>query len=152
MMPGGAVGLRIDEITSAASRAGIQGSILNRRATETLFNQLVNLFGTPGSSRPLWEMLTDGFGVQNADGWAWPSEFTASRPCIILFDPKEEVVAFELTDGAELVTLLADCTGFEFYVTNKSTRYLLSFNHHDFLVAAGEAKEWLRLKIGLPLF
>ncbi len=31
----------------------------------------------------------------------------------------------------------------EFYLTNTLTDYLLCFNHHDYLIACGRAREWL---------
>lgn len=30
-----------------------------------------------------------------------------------------------------------------FYLTNASTDYLLCFNHHDYLIACGAAREWV---------
>lgn len=32
----------------------------------------------------------------------------------------------------------------EFYVTNKNNEYLLCFNHHDVLIACGDATEWIK--------
>ncbi|WP_346768745.1 DUF6756 family protein [Paenibacillus sp. HB172176] len=32
----------------------------------------------------------------------------------------------------------------EFYITNKRCDYLLCFNHHDYLIACGEAINWIK--------
>ena len=46
----------------------------------------------------------------------------------------------------DLVAVLGETYGFEFYVTNKEKSYLLVFNHHDILMACGDAKNWLNTK------
>ena len=46
-----------------------------------------------------------------------------------------------------MVAILGETSLFEFYVTDKNASYLLAFNHHDYLIACGEAKNWLKTKI-----
>ncbi len=50
---------------------------------------------------------------------------------------------FELAHGRDAVAILEECTGFEFYLTNVEAKFLVCFNHHDFLIAAGDAAPWL---------
>lgn len=33
--------------------------------------------------------------------------------------------------------------GFEFYITNFETEYVICFNHHDCLLGCGTAKKWV---------
>lgn len=50
---------------------------------------------------------------------------------------------FEFTHRRDIVAVLAECTGFEFYLTDVEATFLLCFNHHDVLIAAGDARPWL---------
>jgi hypothetical protein len=50
---------------------------------------------------------------------------------------------FALARRRDAVAVLAESTGFEFYLTDIDATFLLCFNHHDFLIAAGDARPWL---------
>ncbi len=94
-------------------------------------------------SWPLWEALHGTVGVQALDGWRWVSDFVGNNEVIMFFNEDEDQAMFRFADGAQVVPVLEECTPFEFYLTNDSTDYLICFNHHDVLIAAGTAVPWL---------
>lgn len=91
----------------------------------------------------IWEAVLDCASVQNSDGWRWISRFVGLRPCVLLFDVREEVEMFHVPSGVALESLLANTSGFEFYVTDLDAGYLICYNHHDVLVCCGTARAWL---------
>lgn len=49
----------------------------------------------------------------------------------------------KFTSASDLIDTLEEMYGTEFYVTNEDVSYLFCFNHHDVLIAYGDASEWL---------
>jgi hypothetical protein len=98
--------------------------------------------------RWIWEGLTDKVAVQNPDAWRWVSDFVMNAEVLMFFNKQDEIAIFKFDDGSQLVPVLSECTGFEFYLTNATTDYLICFNHHNFLIAAGTAVDWLKKRIG----
>ena len=54
-------------------------------------------------------------------------------------DIKECKSVLVINNGKSLYRLLDEMIGFEFFITNFETDYLLCFNHHDCLVGCGAA-------------
>jgi hypothetical protein len=51
--------------------------------------------------------------------------------------------AFLVPTGKVVVSLLSECFGFVFYVTNERLEFILSQNDHDYLLGAGTARAWV---------
>ncbi len=95
-----------------------------------------------GGSWPLWNQ-PGGMSVHDSNAWRWIEVFLGNDPAYMFFDPTESRAVFVVGSGAVLTQLLGETPGFEFYVTDESTTFLLCFNHHDVLAAWGRAEEWL---------
>ncbi len=54
---------------------------------------------------------------------------------------------FELKARSKLSLLLGETYPFEVYLTDELVDFVLCFNHHDYLIATGRAKEWLTRRI-----
>jgi hypothetical protein len=108
---------------------------------DPLRERVLSRYGSGG--RWIWESHTPCAWVHNPDGWKWIASFVGSRECVLLFDTGEDVEMFQLPSGWALESLLANSYGFEFYVTDVETSYLISFNHHDVLSCWGSAQAWL---------
>jgi hypothetical protein len=140
------MGELIRDLIAAIDASGAQARVRSELGLVVL-EQLETRFAHQAPRGELWERLNDSAGHQNAEAWRWIASYLTGRPCILAFSPKDEVDAVELDDGSELVPVLEKCPGFAFYVTNASYSFLLCFNHHDFLIAAGEARDWLRGRV-----
>jgi hypothetical protein len=92
----------------------------------------------------LWESFTEQFGVMDENAWKWIREIVRDEPILMFFNPEDEVHAFKFDNASDVEAILAETFGFEFYLTNKATEYVLCFNHHNVLIACGKAIEWLK--------
>ncbi len=57
--------------------------------------------------------------------------------------PHLESRAFAFECGRDIASVLAECFGFVVYIVGSDLEYLLCFNNHDYVIAAGAAKSWL---------
>ncbi len=124
---------------------------LNCRATELslsekdrLIESIKKKYSDGSESRHFWETISERESIQDQDSWSWAGEYRPTEEVIMLFldEQKETGVIFE--SGGCITKVLWECNGFEFYLTNKITSYLLVSNHHDFLIGAGEASDWIK--------
>jgi hypothetical protein len=131
----------VEEILAAEREHSLGVQLLPAADRDRLRERISSRYG--GRSYRLWETLHDCASVQDSEGWKWIREFVGSRSCVLLFDLDEEVEMFHVPSGSSLDELLQNTFGFEFYVTDMDGAYLICFNHHDFLVCCGSAREWL---------
>ncbi len=100
----------------------------------------------PRLSAGSWGALRFDEAVWNPDGWRWVGDFVGREPVIMFCDSWRLRLAFEIEDGRSLVPRIGECYIFEWCLTNRSTDYLLSFDHEDTLLAAGSASARLSQK------
>lgn len=91
----------------------------------------------------LWENLKSAAIIQDNNGWQNICDFVGSKVCLMLFDDTEDKTVFIFKNGENLYKLLYEMYGFEFYITDFETQYLMCFNHHDCLLGCGLAKKWV---------
>lgn len=96
--------------------------------------------------RVLWEILDDFAAVQDEHGWSYIGDFVQNKPCIMFISENRNDTrngGFIIRSGNDLTAILAESYGFEFYVTNTETDYLICFNDHNCLLGCGRAKKWV---------
>lgn len=94
----------------------------------------------------LWENFKKPAIIQDAEGWKRLCDFVGDQKCLMFFDDFEDKSVLAFDDGEGLYRLLHEMYGFEFYITDFETGYLLCYNHHDCLLACGLAKDQLERK------
>lgn len=137
----------LDAIFEAANAEGIPISMISPVDGQRLRIELANKYADGKTSWPLWDNLRDAASIQDPDGWMWVADYLDSKRTLLLFDEDGDANLFralELEDSTQLVDLLRNLPPFEFYLTNRSTEYLICFSHHDIVYAAGSATDWLR--------
>lgn len=92
----------------------------------------------------LWETFKEAAVIEDCNGWKKLCDFVGDNRCIMFFDDGEDDAMLVINDGNALYKLLSEMFGFEFYITNFKTNYVLCFNHHDCLVGCGTAAEWIK--------
>ncbi len=134
-----------DEVERAILVVGAVARPSERFTCSLLMEELRQRFASRPLKRhlPIWENLHSEASVQEHEGWRRIGGFCAGRRCILIFNPQREETAFEFEDGSEITAVIAECFRFEFYVTDDQYSFLICFNHHDFLIAAGQAHAWL---------
>jgi hypothetical protein len=95
----------------------------------------------------LWERMPNATKVHNPNGWQWIGEFIAGIEVVMFFNEREDQSVLRWKDSSLVNTALRETEGFEFYITNSDTQFLICFNQHDYLIASGSAKEWLDNKL-----
>lgn len=120
--------------------------VLKQDEAEQITNEIF-LNYTSGRGGYIWESLKNSASRQDSDGWMLMDDFLTGMQFIVFFDTFEDRTMIEFASGSKIVPIIADCPGFEFYVTDQKTWFLLCFNHHDFLIGAGSAIGWIS-KIG----
>jgi hypothetical protein len=138
----------MNRIAEELHRAGRHASTplveVSQDEAQQLRSKVVNRYSPAAKEWPLWEHGAFGATLHDKDAWRWIGEFVGPRSCYLLFNPDDEDAVFRLESGAVLTRLLSESFGFEFYVTDANAEYLLCFNHHDVLLAGGNAEAWLR--------
>lgn len=131
------------QILSAATSLNISIQEISAFEIEYILNQVADKYAGGNKTIPLWENLKENIGVNNKDAWQWIGEFIGDTETIIFFNFSDEKAAFTFKSGDNVVSILSETYGFEFYLTNWATEYLICFNHHDVLIACGNAIDWL---------
>ena len=130
-----------DEIRSAVEREGVCAAELCDDEVRMLEASVEHAFAEPGPA-PLWERLRFSHGFYDPEGWRRVGAFSSDAANLLVRDG-HGVCAFRFASSQDIPRVLAECSGFEFYVCDEMRSYLLAFNHHDFLIGAGTAAHWL---------
>lgn len=136
-----------NELAEGIRTVGANARVLSGTDSDQILAALRSRFGAGNGARALWEDLSDKASHHNPDAWRWISDYVQDRHCLLATRPSLERAAFEFGSGEDLVKVLAECSAFEFYVTDKEFSYILCFNHHDYLIAVGSAKNWLQGRV-----
>ena len=106
---------------------------------------LENKFCKASSSSPfVWERLDNFYSIQSSEAWKLINKILGNEPIIMFFDKNSETSAFKFKSANDVVSILSECIGFEFYLTNEKSDFILCLNHHDYLIAVGPAVENLK--------
>jgi len=135
-----------DEIIEAAKVINASMIELTPSESEKIHVDVSNKFAQ-GTQDWMWEHLESKVSIQDPDAWKWINDYIKDFQVIMLFNSKEEGTVFRFFDSNEIIPILGNTSGFEFYLTDIKYNYLLCFNHHDYLIASGTAQNWLETLI-----
>jgi hypothetical protein len=128
-------------VIQSLSLLQVEFRLLEEKRAQAIRSRVIDSFASHRAG-PLWENLLSAVAVQDADGWRIIDNYLLGASFLIFFDEAEDKSMIEVSAGASLTGILGECPGFEFYITDPETTYLLCFNHHDFLIGAGRAAQW----------
>ncbi len=94
----------------------------------------------------MWKAFSEPLiAIRSPLAWTWVDDFVKGKEnVLLLIDDVKERAAFKFDSGRDIFPVLEDCFGFEFYLTNEATNFLLCSQRDDYLVALGDATEWLK--------
>lgn len=130
-----------EDLLKTAQENGLQLTLLPKEQSIKIKNNVKNKYLKTDNGSFIWENLRKSVVVSDINGWAKLANYVKQNSCIMFFDENDEAISIK--NGDELYTLIYEMYGFEFYITNNITDYLLCFNHHDCIIGCGEASEWL---------
>ncbi len=127
-----------DEAIRASSVLGLGVIELTQSESSFIIDQIVAKYANGKKGSLLWENFVGENVISNdKDAWKQLKDIVGKEETIMFFNPKDEPVAFKLSNGDDVVAVLGESFGFEFYLTNKVADYVICFNHHDYLIACG---------------
>mgnify|MGYP003301568927 CR=1 FL=1 len=145
------MGYELGEIKEAIIKSHVNADRIDEKQSNEIWHNIVAKYTNARDSYAwLWESFLDCYSVQGADSWEWIPFYLQHRPCYFIVNDVEMVgeygrkIVYYFKDGNSIVDMYNE-TGqsIEFYVTDEELSFLLSYNHHDYLSACGEAKKWL---------
>lgn len=132
-----------EEILGVCSALNYKSHLLDAERAKLVLASIEQKFATQTGYRPLWERIENYRGFHNPKGWSWIGDFVGNTSIFVFFDLEDDTSVIQMTQGQYISKVLAECTGFVFYVTDLDFDYLICFNKHDVLVGTGTAKEWV---------
>ena len=136
------------QVLDTLADSGNQGRWIPELEFERLFQSALEKWTTSGSYQyPLWESMgEDHSSIQFAEAWQWLKNFTPSEPNkkIIVFFERSDLKAGLYFDAmASVQNFIAESPGFTYYISDENLTFLICENDHQFLIAAGDAQDWL---------
>jgi hypothetical protein len=110
-----------------------------RKDLETKFCRDSEQFG-------LWERIVSPFAVCQKHSWEWLEEFLLQKNFLFFYEENRDSIIYQFSKTNLLSEFLNEIPIQVFYVSNASLDYLICYNDHDYLIAAGTAEPWLRNK------
>lgn len=132
-----------NQIWDASKLLNIEITEISEFQKEKLFTDIKNKYLINQMEFPIWERLNDAQSKCDEHAWQWVKDFIGDTTVILFFNTNDEKNTFILKSGKDVVSIIGEIFNVEFYLTNEKTSYLICFNHHDVLLASGEAKKWL---------
>lgn len=133
-----------EEIKSAINALQIRVDEIKISKAEEIVKNVTLKYAKRKYGAYLWEKLGEFAHINHKDSWQWASDLIGETEAIMFFNPSDEKSAFLFYNGKDVVSVLNETYGFEFYLTDTRMEYLVCFNHHDQFIACGSAKEWLQ--------
>jgi hypothetical protein len=142
---GDAMSMTKSWILEAAATLEIQLQQMSSDEADEVFLRLRQEYADSDSALPLWETIGERESRKRANGWQDIGEYVGDSPCLLITE-KDGQEVYRVPSGSDLTKLLAECPGFEFYITNDDYDCLLCHNHHDYLIGTGKSAEWVAAK------
>lgn len=98
----------------------------------------------PIFEKPLRHLLEEYESLFDPECWKLLGDLLASEEAVLFFNRSDDPAGLSFGSGHSLQSVIENCTGFEFYVTNEGADFLLCFTDDDMLLACGSMAERLR--------
>lgn len=132
-----------DEFIEVCQDLGYEYKLYKEAEGNNLYQIIEKMYAQKQGVTPLWQRLYKFSSIYNPEAWRWIEQFVGNRPIVIFFDITECKQILQLVNGINITSVLANSSGFTFYVTDITYSYLICFNDHNFLIGCGTAKLWI---------
>lgn len=131
------------EISVAVERLDVGERLGVRQADDVIESIRKNFTPSWNGTGPAWEHFEESTrAIHEPEGWRRIGELPF-RPVYLLISLGYSAPVWSFTSGTEVVQVLAECFGFEFFCASEDTRAVVCFNDHDWLIGAGDALDWI---------
>lgn len=140
------MGIVRNEILRASAMQGCSSvrQIAQEEADELRNNTIDKFANGKRDALFIWEGFADAVSIHADDGWQWLTTLPEKNSLFLFFSTREERSVFEFRKPIDIVRTLDDAFGFEFYITNLASEFIVCFNHHHYLIATGTMTSWLK--------
>jgi len=135
-----------EDVLNAAGRLGVGASALAPQESDVVHRNIATRYGDSGDGWPLWDGRTEYPAIHDPAAWRLIADFVDDQPCLLLWEPSTERAVVRIERGQDLIRVLDEVHHGELYVTDPALSFMFCFNHHDFLVAGGDAATWLQAR------
>lgn len=115
---------------------------LDESAVDDLVSRIVAKYTEGARGNCLWEFFVNDYSIRRNDGWKLAAAYPSNDDIMLVLDG-QKWQGYQFESIGDLRLLLAETPRFEFYMTNHAVSYVLCWNHHDYLVGAGDCVGWL---------
>jgi hypothetical protein len=130
-------------VQSGVEMAGVSAIAISEPQVNDLLSAIERRFtGTEPTGLELWERFHCDVSQMRSDGWRMICGYAWDRP-ILLFKDGDRFHGYQFNSGVDLLAVLTNSPGFEFYVTNDDPSFVLCHNHHDYVIGVGACQPWL---------
>ena len=133
-----------DAILEALNSNNFGVTKLNDEQALALRGRLYAKFAPKFLTGCLWEFIENEASRHLPDGWRSLGRYPYQGEVVLFFDQHDESHMYVIDNLKNLVRVLEECPGFVFYVANQSGNFLLCHNDHDYLIGAGDARNWIQ--------
>jgi len=128
-------------VSSALEATRVQAEVLDAEARQEIVTRLGARLGVDVTRRAPWDDDAAPNGCLRSDGWELIPKYVGDAICLMFLEGAQTF--WKVNNGSDLLRVLKDCPGLEFYVCDEDARYLLCSNHHDFVMGWGSAGPWV---------
>ncbi len=135
-----ATAMRTSWVNAALEVSATPAELLGVPERQAVIARLCERLGVDVARYWPWQDV-DAASVQRDDGWMRIANYVGTEPCLLFLDGAGTI--WRLASGSDLLRVLEECPGIEFYVCDEAASYLLCHNHHDFVIGWGTAGAWV---------
>lgn len=129
--------MRKDPLSTYIDAAGATATRLLPGEADLVIETIRHRFGVDmAGARPPWDSADAPGGFQHPRGWELVPIYLANVPCLVFDSDAHSIWRFD--DGMALLAFLKDAPAFEYHVCDPQCTFLISCNHHDFVIGWGD--------------
>ena len=127
-------------IEESARELGVSYRQLDRPDAQRVWRDVEDRYSDASGRNSLFDRLADSVSAYAPDGWLQLPKLLDASPVLVLVVDGDRLKVFEFADAADVVLVLGNAPGFEFYAVPEDLSALVCHNHHDYLIADGDAR------------
>ncbi len=119
---------------------------LDGQKSEKIRNDVKKKYVHPSYREIHWENFVQDleYSFKDENGWYVIQNFPYTKPVLMFFNERESKFMFRFNNLRDVSKVYGETFGYEFYLTNEDSDFLICFNHHDYLIGLGKAYEWVQ--------
>jgi hypothetical protein len=139
------MGIDFNLVNNEIEKLNTTATTLNQAQTSTKWKEIIARYGdTEKPVSQFWDCLKNPTMSYDEQGWYTIKEFImAAENIFLMFDPADEKKSFVFENGNALAEVLIESGCRDFYLVDDAISFLLCYNDHNIVLAAGTAKPWL---------